>query len=74
MSAAIDVERRRERRRALRAWVEAGGDVGALADLDRRVAHARATDWPGRPAGPEPRQGIPDLDLPDDELWREGQR
>jgi hypothetical protein len=74
MSAAMDVERRRERGRALRTWVEAGGDVGALADLDRRVARAAATDWPGRPAGPEPRQGIPDLDLPDDEHRREGRR
>jgi hypothetical protein len=74
MSAVIGAERRRERGRALRAWVEAGGDVGALADLDRRVARAAATDWPGRRAGPEPRQGIPDLDLPDGGLWLGGRR
>jgi hypothetical protein len=38
--------------------------VDRLAALDRAVRRGRATDWPGRDAGPELRNGIPDLDLP----------
>ena len=40
-----------EQERALRAWEAAGGDVGRLERLARRVAAGRCTDWPGRWAG-----------------------
>jgi hypothetical protein len=63
-----DAERLAERGAALARWIAAGGSVDRLCWLDRRVRHAAATDWPGRRAGPEPRQGVPDLD---DERWRE---
>jgi hypothetical protein len=71
VAAPLTSERLHERGCALARWLAAGGDVDALLALDRRVRRARATDWPGRRAGPEPRQGIPDLD---DELRREGRR
>jgi hypothetical protein len=53
-----------ERGTALGAWIDAGGSVDRLADLDRAVRRGRVTDWPGREPGPEVRNGIPDLDLP----------
>jgi hypothetical protein len=59
----LTFERLHERGCALTRWLAAGGDVDALLDLDRRVRRAKATDWPGRGAGEEPRVGIPDLDF-----------
>jgi hypothetical protein len=61
-------ERRAERGASLARWIALGCSVGRLWRLDRRVRHAAATDWPGRTAGPELRQGVPD---PGDERWRE---
>jgi hypothetical protein len=58
-----DAERLAERGAALARWIALGGSVDRLCRLDRGVRHARVTDVPGRPAGPEPRQGIPDLDF-----------
>jgi hypothetical protein len=69
-----DFERLHERGAALGAWIDLGLSVDALADLDRDVRRGRVTDWPGRDPGPEVRNGIPDLDLPDrdPEAWRCG--
>jgi hypothetical protein len=69
-----DFERPHERGVALGHWIDAGCSVDALADLDRHVRRGLVTDWPGREPGPEVRNGIPDLDLPDrdPEAWRCG--
>ena len=63
MSVDTTIERLVERGQALLAWEGAGGSVGRLVALDRVVRHGQLTDWPGRDPGPEPRQGIPDIDL-----------
>jgi hypothetical protein len=69
----LTFERLHERGCALARWLAAGGDVDALLYLDRRVRRAKATDWPGRGAGEEPRVGIPDLDFDGpDEARRRG--
>jgi hypothetical protein len=50
--APMSVERLVERGKAILAWEAAGCSVDRLASLDRRVRHARVTDWPGlRPPG-----------------------
>jgi hypothetical protein len=63
--SAPDFERLHERGVALGEWIAARGSVDRLAALDRAVRRGRVTDWPGREPGPEVRNGIPDLDLPD---------
>jgi len=72
--SAPDFSRLHERGVALGKWIDLGLSVDALAGLDRNVRRGRVTDWPGRESGPELRNGIPDLDLPDrdPEVWRCG--
>jgi hypothetical protein len=65
MSVDMTTERLAERGKAILAWEAAAGDVDALARVDRRCRRGLVTDWPGRDPGPEVRNGIPDLDLPD---------
>jgi hypothetical protein len=61
----LTAERLEERGRALGAWLAAGLSIERLIRLDRAVRRGTRSDWPGRESGPEVRQGIPDLDLPD---------
>jgi hypothetical protein len=70
--SVLDFERLHERGAALGVWIDAGCSVDRLAALDRAVRRGRVTDWPGRDPGPEVRNGIPDLDLPDadPQAWR----
>ena len=66
MTVEMTAERLTERGRAYLEWARAGGDLGRLVGLDYDVrVLARVTDWPGREPGPEVRNGIPDVDLPD---------
>jgi hypothetical protein len=55
--------RLKERGESLSAFERLGGRAGRLVWLDEQVRAGRRTDWPGRGAGPELRNGIPDLDL-----------
>jgi hypothetical protein len=47
--------RLRERGAALGAWEGLGGSTARLVWLDGRIRRGTLTDFPGRPAGPEPR-------------------
>lgn len=53
----LSFERLAERGEALARWIAGGGSVDVLADLDRRCRHGRCSDFPGRPPGPERRDG-----------------
>lgn len=53
--AVMTTERLEERGRALAELLAAGVSPGRLVRLDAQVREARRTDWPERPAGPEPR-------------------
>jgi hypothetical protein len=56
----MTAERLAERGKALLTWEGAGGDIGALADLDRGVRTGRYSDFPGRTVRcPEWRQAAP---------------
>jgi hypothetical protein len=72
--SVLDFERLHERGTALGDWIDAGCSVDRLADLDRDVRRGLVTDWPGRGPGPEVRNGIPDLDLPDADRAPRGPR
>ena len=51
----MTAERLEERGRALWDFERQGGDFVRLVAMDRKVRHARRTDWPGREPGPETR-------------------